>query len=198
MRSCGAPRGPRGTIDDDIAVQTVRAVHLRRRARAADRQPARLRSDRRRAGSAAPAGKAEASGRDQARDHREHARDQHLGASHARRPARRAEDAARRGGARRPTGSTSASPEAARTRSSAGTTGASSRMPRFQLPERAVRLPRQAVHRVRPAHPRRLPQTATRRCACCTAVSRYIPHFIALSASSPFLQGWTPRSIRRG
>ena len=40
-------------------------------------------------------------------------------------------------------------------------------------------------------------RTPTRRCCCCTRMSRYIPHFIALSASSPFVQG-TDTGLRLG
>ena len=54
---------------------------------------------------------------------------------------------------------------------------------------RALRLPRQAVHGVRPAHPHRLRRAATTRCTSPTSLTRYMPHFIALSAASPFYQG---------
>jgi carboxylate-amine ligase len=57
------------------------------------------------------------------------------------------------------------------------------------LHQRAVRLPGQAVHRVRPACARGLRGRRPRAVAAACTVSRYIPHFIALSASSPFVQG---------
>ena len=96
---------------------------------------------------------------------------------------------AKRSSAGRRAAESAASPAVARIRSSTGASGASSREPRFQHLQRALRLSRQAVHGVRPAHPHRLSQTATRRCTWLHGMSRYIPHFIALVRLFALLAG---------
>ena len=61
----------------------------------------------------------------------------------------------------------------------------------------AVRLPVQAVHHLRPARAHYCPD-ADAALLMLHRMSRYIPHFIALSASSPYVQGRTRRLTRPG
>ena len=73
-------------------------------------------------------------------------------------------------------------------RSRTGASAASSTKPRFPPDQRALRLPEQTVHHLRPARASAVLRP-TRRWCCCHGMNRFIPHLIALSASSPLRAG---------
>ncbi len=149
-------------IADAAGIPRLGAPHLRRRAGADGAQHARLQPGPRRAGPARAARQDEAARRGEARDHREHDRDQLIGEHAPRRAARGAAHGARRDRGR---GRAPEHRHRRRRRASVPPVAGAAHLSHGALPARLqpLRLPRQAVHGVRPAHPHRSRERGRRR-----------------------------------
>ncbi len=143
-------------------IQCLRGPHVRRGTRADGAQHARLQPLAPGAGPALAPREGEAAERGEAGDHREHDRGEFRGPHALRRPAGRARANARR---HRRSGGKAESRGSRRRLASLPPVERAAHLPDGSVPQglRALRLSRQAVHRLRPAHPCRASPAATTR-----------------------------------